>query len=81
MPVDICPGVKAHGAYEAFRQHSRIPLSIPITLRHLCGGGVTSTHRISLDLGEGGLGALLQGKVCRRNARHRFQLSDQQSLP
>lgn len=62
MPVDIHPGVKAHGAYKAFRQHPRIPLSIPITLRHLCGGGVRSTHGISLDLGEGGVGALLEGR-------------------
>jgi hypothetical protein len=78
MPVDLHPGVTAHGAYEAFRQHPRIPLSIPITLRHLCGGGVRSTHGISLDLGEGGLGALLQGKVyVGETVAIDFQLSDQ----
>jgi hypothetical protein len=77
MPVDLHHGVTAHGVYEAFRQHPRIPLSIPITLRHLCAG-VRSTHGISLDLGEGGLGALLQGKVyVGETVAIDFQLSDQ----
>ena len=78
MPVDVQHRVTADGAYEAFRQHPRIPLSIPITLRHLCGGGVRSTHGISLDLGEGGLGVLLQGKVyVGETVAIDFQLSDQ----
>jgi hypothetical protein len=78
MPVDIHPVVKPHGSHEAFRQHPRIPLSIPITLRHLCGGGVRRTHGISLDLGEGGLGAMVQGKVyVGETVAIDFQLSDQ----
>jgi len=63
MPVDIHPGLKPRGGYEFFRQHPRILVSLPITLRHLCDGGVRSAHGISLDLGEGGLGAIVQGEV------------------
>jgi len=63
MPVEIHPEVKPHGAFEFFRHYPRVLFSIPITLRHLCGGGVRSTHGISLDLGEGGLGAIVQGEV------------------
>jgi PilZ domain-containing protein len=63
MPVAPHPGVKPPGAHEVFRQHPRILFSIPITLRHLCRGGVRSMHGISLDLGRGGLGAMMQGAV------------------
>jgi len=78
MPVDIRPGTKPHGAYEFFRQHPRILFSIPITLRHLCDGGVRSTHGISLDLGEGGLGAIVQGKIhVGETVAIDFRLSDQ----
>ncbi|GEM_PF-6318656 len=63
MPVDVQSGVKPRGGYELLRQHPRILSSIPITLRHLCRGGVRSTHGITLDLGEGGLGAIVQGTV------------------
>jgi len=63
MPVNIYPGVKPHGAHEVLRHHPRILFSIPITLHHLCHGGVRSTHGISLDLGEGGLGAIVQGEI------------------
>jgi c-di-GMP-binding flagellar brake protein YcgR len=34
--------------------------SIPITLQHLVSGGVRFTRGISLDISEGGLGALVQ---------------------
>jgi hypothetical protein len=78
MPVDIHPGVKPHGVPEVFRQHPRVLFSIPITLRHLCGGGIRSTHGISLDLGEGGLGAIVQGEVyVGETVAIDFRLSDQ----
>jgi hypothetical protein len=52
--------------------------SIPITLRRCCRGGVKSTHGISLDLGEGGLGAIVQGEVCvGETVAIDFQLCDQ----
>jgi hypothetical protein len=63
MPVDIHPEVKRHVGHEFFRQYPRVLFSMPITLRHLCRGGVRSAHGISLDLGEGGLGAIVQGQV------------------
>ena len=78
MPVALHPRVKANGAHEFFRQHPRILFSIPITLRHLCGGGVRSTHGVSLDLGEGGLGAIVQGEVyVGETVAIDFRLSDQ----
>ena len=63
MPVYSYPVDKTHGGYEFFRRHPRTLYSIPITLRHLCSGGVRKTPGISLDLGEGGLGAIVQGEV------------------
>ena len=78
MPVDLHTTGKPHGAHEFFRQYPRILFSTPITLRHLCGGGVRSTHGISLDLGEGGLGAILQGEVyLGETVAIDFRLSDQ----
>jgi len=78
MPVEIHPGVKRRGGYEFFRQHPRILFSIPITLRHLCGGGVRSTQGISLDLGEGGLGAMMQSQVyVGETVAIDFRLNDQ----
>ena len=72
MPVDIHLEARPH------RAHSRVPFSIPITLRHLCRGGVRSTHGISLDLGEGGLGAIVQAEVyVGETVAIDFQLIDQ----
>lgn len=63
MPVDVHPGVKLRAGHEFSRRYPRALFSIPITLRHLCGGGVRSTRGISLDLGEGGLGAIVRGDL------------------
>jgi PilZ domain len=63
MPVDFHPAVKTNGPHEFYRRYPRALFSIPITVRHLCRGGVQATHGISLDLGEGGLGAIVQGAV------------------
>lgn len=43
------------------RRNARILYSIPLTLHHLAPGGVRSSHGISLDISESGLGALVQG--------------------
>jgi len=40
-----------------------ITVHIPITVRHLSRGGVRTVRGISLDLGEGGLGAIIEGDV------------------
>ncbi len=54
---------EARGARVRFRQHPRAFFSVPIQLRHLSRGGVRTTRGISLDLGVGGLGAMVQGAV------------------
>lgn len=78
MPVDFHSGVKTNEPHEFCRRHPRILFSIPITVRHLCRGGVRSTHGISLDLGEGGLGAIVQGEVhVGETVAVDFRLSDQ----
>lgn len=47
----------------SFRKHVRALFSVPITVRHLARGGVRTSRGISLDLGEGGLGALVEGDM------------------
>lgn len=51
-----------HG-FLAKQCHRRILFSIPITLHHLVRGGVRASHGISLDISEGGLGALVGGTL------------------
>jgi hypothetical protein len=63
MPVHSHPEVARHEANVPPRQHARTLFSVPITVRHLCRGGVRTTRGMSLDLGEGGLGAIVQGDV------------------
>jgi hypothetical protein len=63
MPSHIHPAIESHEANLSSRRHTRTLFSVPITLRHLCRGGVRASHGISLDLGEGGLGAIVQGEV------------------
>lgn len=50
------PGISA-------RRHPRTLFSVPIILHHLCRGGVRATRGVSLDLGAGGMGAIVQGDV------------------
>ncbi len=63
MPVHIHPEIERHHASLPFRRYVRALFSVPITVRHLGRNGVRSTRGISLDLGEGGLGAIVQGDV------------------
>ena len=63
MPTDIQPASELHDPNVSLRKHPRTLFSVPITLRHLCRGGVRASRGISLDLGEGGLGAIVQGDV------------------
>jgi PilZ domain-containing protein len=49
------------GAYSnGVRRHPRTMFSVPITLDRVCEGGARSARGISLDISEGGLGALVQ---------------------
>jgi len=63
MPVHIHPAIKHCDANVSFRRHPRTLLSVPIMVRHLSRGGVRTTRGMSLDLGEGGLGAIVPGEV------------------
>ena len=47
----------------AVQRHPRVLYSIPLTLHHLADGGVRSSHGITLDISESGLGALVQGQL------------------
>lgn len=48
---------------EPVRRYPRSPFSVPVTLRHLMTGGIQATRGITLDISEGGLGALVQGEL------------------
>lgn len=48
-------------AEKPFRRHARMLFSVPVQLRHLMPGGIRSRHGISLDISEGGFGALIEG--------------------
>lgn len=45
------------------RKHQRSLFSVPFELRQLAGPAPYSLHAISLDISEGGLGALVQGNL------------------
>jgi hypothetical protein len=70
---------QGHKAHKFHRQHLRVLFSVPITVRHLSrGGGMRTTQGISLDLGEGGLGAIVRGDVqVGETVAIDFQLSEQ----
>lgn len=63
MRSRIHPLLEANGADASLRRHPRALFSVPITLRHLSRGGIRTTRGVSLDLGEGGLGAIVQGEL------------------
>jgi c-di-GMP-binding flagellar brake protein YcgR len=45
------------------RRHARALFSVPIKMHHLMAGGVRTSRGISLDLSEGGMGALVDGSL------------------
>ena len=63
MQSDVFSGLAGDAASAAVRRHPRGLFSVPITLRHLTGGGLLATRGITLDISEGGLGALVQGNL------------------
>jgi PilZ domain-containing protein len=63
MPANLYPAIDPHQEKLSPRRHPRTLFSVPITLRHLCRGGVRASRGITLDLAEGGLGAIVQGDV------------------
>jgi PilZ domain-containing protein len=44
---------------QGVRRHFRYPFSVPVTLRHLLPHGFKSSHGMTVDISEGGLGAIL----------------------
>jgi PilZ domain len=63
MPVRLDSATQPQDANGHLRRHARTLFSVPLTLRHLSRSGVRATHGISLDIGEGGLGVLVEGDV------------------
>lgn len=45
------------------QRHRRMLLTVPLMLHYLVPGGVRFTQGISLDISEGGLGALVKGEL------------------
>jgi hypothetical protein len=45
------------------RHYHRGLFTAPIALRYLLPGGIATSRGISLDLGEGGMGALVKGRL------------------
>lgn len=63
MSTPIRPAIEPPDANVPVRRHNRNLFSLPISVRHLCRSGVRTIQGIRLDLGEGGLGAIVQGSV------------------
>jgi hypothetical protein len=61
MPFNLHP-TRIDAPQERPRQrYPRALFSVPMTLRHLGSGGIQSSPGISLDISEGGLGAIVHG--------------------
>jgi c-di-GMP-binding flagellar brake protein YcgR len=45
------------------QRYARILFSTPITLQYLTHGGIRRSRGVSLDISEGGLGALVEGSL------------------
>ena len=62
MPLDTSLWTASRPS-TAPRRYSRALFSVPLTFHHLARGGVRTSHGMSLDLSEGGIGALVQGTL------------------
>jgi len=63
MRLEPRAGAASQSANEPLRRHPRALLSVPLRLRHLMGGGIHNSRGITLDISEGGVGALVQGDL------------------
>lgn len=63
MLADTHRVTRPTGAEEGVQRHPRALFSVPMTLRHLITGGVRTSHGITLDLSESGIGALVEGSL------------------
>ncbi|HLZ41432.1 MAG TPA: PilZ domain-containing protein [Candidatus Sulfotelmatobacter sp.] len=60
LNFSLTPVTPEHGIA---RRHRRALFSVPVRFHHLAAGGVRTSHGISLDISESGLGALVQGSL------------------
>src|SRR6266568_6927693 len=59
--TDIPPATKMPATPQ--RGHPRAMFSVPLTLRHVANEGFGAVRGISLDISQGGLGAMVQGNL------------------
>lgn len=59
----IYPLPKGSGADASVRRRMRSVFSVPITMHRLGKGGVRTSRGMSLDIGEEGLGAIVQDNL------------------
>jgi PilZ domain-containing protein len=63
MSFDPRPSPAATAEHRPVQRYPRTMFSVPVTLRHLATGRIRTTRGISLDISEGGLGAIVQGDL------------------
>ena len=61
MQLETLPQPVSVSPYSVARRYPRALFSVPITLHELTTGGIRASHGISLDLSEGGFGAIVKG--------------------
>jgi hypothetical protein len=61
MQLETFPPPVSVSPYTVARRFPRALFSVPITLHELTTGGIRASHGISLDLSEGGFGAIVKG--------------------
>ena len=61
VPTDVPPSRGMQATPQ--REYPRAMFSVPLTLRHLPNDGFRGVPGISLDIREGGLGAMVQGHL------------------
>jgi hypothetical protein len=76
MRTNIHPAIENYKSSLPFRRYLRTLFSVPITVRHLCREGVRAIRGVSLDLGEGGLGALVEGVLVGDTVALDFLMSE-----
>jgi c-di-GMP-binding flagellar brake protein YcgR len=63
MALQIHSPLRTHDESTSGRRYARALFSVPITLHRLREGSIRTTRGITLDIAEGGLGALVQGDL------------------
>jgi hypothetical protein len=61
MPFNLHPTRIDASQDRPLQRYPRALFSVPLTLRHLASGGIQASPGVSLDISEGGLGAIVHG--------------------